>query len=324
MTAKKILITGATGFLGKHLWQEIRKRGECGDILLLARSREKARTAGLPERNLLLGDLVHGDLPRQVLEDVGLVIHAAGVVAAPGRQGFRTGNLVATENLLRGLQSSHQGCRVLFLSSLSAAGPSTDGSTSALHPSECRPVSSYGESKRKAELLVLGSSGIQGLVLRPPVIYGSGDTATRLLFRQALAPIVPMPRPIPLSVLHVEDVVRAVFLAVDRFPTQAILPLDGPERTDTVDFLRRIAAACGRRIRGIRIPLPLAWGGAALNDFLSACLGRASLFNRDKMREIVASGWVADGGPASSKLGFRPSIGIEEGLGRVAREDGWL
>ncbi|HEB52997.1 MAG TPA: hypothetical protein ENI87_07075, partial [bacterium] len=190
-------------------------------------------------------------------------------------------------------------------------------------PDRCRTVSHYGESKRRGELAVV-SSGLSFTVLRPPVVYGPNDGATRLLFRQASAPFVAVPRtPRPLSVMHADDVAEALWQTVRRRPRGVFLPLDGPERTDTHTLMTRIAATCGRRPRLVPVPMALAGAAAHAADLLARLRRRPGYFNRDKVREIAAVGWVADGSRAGRELAFRPEVALDDGLRRVAVAEGF-
>ena len=102
-------------------------------------------------------------------------------------------------------------------------------------------------------------------IVRPPVVYGPGDSATRLLFRSANAPLcfVP-PRTAPLSVVHIRDVVGALLAVAHSQPMGATLALDGPDRTDAHALLSAIARVCGRRARLAPLPLGLAAAAAWL------------------------------------------------------------
>ncbi len=160
--------------------------------------------------------------------------------------------------------------------------------------------------------------------MRPPVVYGPGDLATRLLFRQAKGPVafVP-PRAAPLSIAHVNDVVEVLLRAIERRPANVVIPIDGLARTDTHALLRAIAAACGRRIRLVPVPFALASTAAVVCDAFARLTRSPGYFSRDKMREIRACGWVADGGPARRWLGFTPSIELAAGLAAVATAEGF-
>jgi nucleoside-diphosphate-sugar epimerase len=254
---------------------------------------------------------------------VTLVFHLAGAVKALNRAGYERINHTGTRNLLAAVAARAPRALFVHVSSLAAAGPSIDGGCSARPPEQTRPVSNYGESKRLAELAVC-SSGLAWTIVRPPVVYGPGDAATRLLFRQACALRCPVPRePRPLSVIHVEDAVSALLLAAAGSAVSAIVPLDGRDRTDTHAFLRAIADACGHRARFVFVPKVLATVAAGVADCWAAVSRRPGFFSRDKVAEIHASGWVADGRVARERLAFEPAIGLQAGLREVALREGF-
>ncbi len=166
------------------------------------------------------------------------------------------------------------------------------------------------------------ASGLPFTIVRPPVVYGPADAATRLLFAQAKAPLVLVPRIArPLSAVHVDDVASALLAALRVRPVGAVLALDGPDRTDTHALLRAIAAACGRRARLLGVPMWLVRTAALAADALARVRRRPGFFSRDKVREIAACGWVADGGPAARLLGYRPAIPLANGLAAVAQAE---
>ncbi len=322
-----LLITGATGFLGGAVVRALLRRGvPPARMRIVVRDPARAAAAGLPAASLVRGDLADAAAERELsaaAEGAGAVLHCAASLKAWGRSGYHEVNVRGTERLLCAVRAAAPGAHVVFVSSLAAAGPSVDGRGSAALPEACGPVSAYGASKRDAELAVVAMP--RWTIVRPPVVYGPADPATRLLFRQANAPIATVPpRPQPLSVIHADDVVEALVAAVVQRPHGAVLPLDGPERTDTHAFVRAIAEACGRRARLVRIPLAIAAAAAVLSDGVARVTGSPGYFNRDKVRELRAEGWVADGSAARSILGCAPRVGLREGLARVAAAEGFL
>jgi len=320
------LVTGATGFLGGLMVRRLLAAGLAAERLrCLVRDPARAAAAGLPAASLCRGDLADpsGAGLAAAAAGVGAILHLAGTLKGHRPADYDRVNVDGTARLLAAIAAvAPAGAHVVLVSSLAAAGPSIDGAGSALPPDRARPVSWYGDSKRRGELLVVGSS-LPWTILRPPVIYGPGDGATRLLFRQACGLLCAAPpRPQPLSVMHADDVVAAVLAALVRRPVGAVLPLDGPERTDSHAFLRAIAAACGRRARLLRVPLAVAGAAARASDWWGRLRGTSSYFNRDKVRELRAVGWVADGGAAQAALGCTPRIGLVAGLAAVARDEG--
>ena len=311
----RILITGATGFIGRALVARLIASGRSREVRLLVRDRVRAAGLGLPESSLIEAALDGSPHLRQVVGEVGVVVHLAGAVRAWRGADLEVANVASTRGLLAVLPPA---ARVVLVSSLAAAGPSVDGAGTAEPPDVCRPCSRYGESKRQGELALLADgerSGRPWLVLRPGLVYGPGDAATALLFRQACGLLCPVPRrPRPLSTIDVRDVCAAIEAAIDRADVCGrFLPIVG-EASDTGALMRAMAASRGRRARLLPLPDGVIAGAGVIADALARLRRRASYFSRDKAREITARGWIADPEPARRALGFSARIGLHDGL----------
>lgn len=320
----RLLITGATGFIGRALVARLVRRLPPDLLSLPVRDAARAERSGLPAAAVVETELDGGPRLRDAAAGAGVVVHLAGAVRACSRRELDAANVDATTRLLEVLPAH---ARFVLVSSLAAAGPSVDGARTSEPAAACAPVSHYGESKRQGELALLAEaarSQREWLVLRPCLVYGPGDAATALLFRQATGPLCAVPwRPRPLSTLHVEDLCDAIELALARTAASGtFLPVAG-EVSDTHRLMRSIADACGRRARLVSVPDHVVECAGSVADVVSRMRRRPSYFSRDKAREITAAGWVADTEPARLRLGFTARIGLQRGLGDVAREVGW-
>jgi nucleoside-diphosphate-sugar epimerase len=317
-----ILVTGATGFVGMNLCMRLEREGV--PYRALVRSRAKALERGLPAEKLHVGDL-SGDLEAAV-EGVEQVLHLAGLVRGSKAELLEV-NETGTQRLVSALEAQAPEARLVLLSSLAAAGPSADGSTSAAEPESCRPPSFYGQSKRAGEL-VLRSSRNPWVVLRPGIVYGPWDQDVLILFKQARrGPGVLSGPAAHYSLIHVEDLVTALLLALDSPVQHEFIPLArDPELLDS-NWLRMLGLAQQRRSRVLRLPRIFGLAAAGSAEIFSWFRSNPPAFNLDKYREMRAGSWVIDTQHAKDLLSFEAAIPHEEGFaGTVAwyREQGWL
>lgn len=320
----KTLLTGATGFVGTAVARRLETDGR--DWRALVRDPAKAARRGIPESRIHRGDL-RSD-PSAALEGVDRVIHVAGLVR--GReQDLMAVNAEATRRLAARFEELAPGGRLVLVSSLAAAGPSEDGSRSAVAHDEAVPVSSYGRSKLAGERAVAEVSP-NWITLRPGVVYGPWDSDVFVLFRMAQKGVMPLVgRRVRYSLIHVDDLADAIVEALDAVPAAAsrAYPVVHPEALAQEDWLRRVGESVGTEPRLLPLPKAAAWISAAASEAAAAVRRRPALFGFDKFREMKQGSWVGDPEPARSTLGWAARIGHDEGFRRTAewyRQQGWL
>ncbi len=323
---KLALITGASGFIGSHLAGSLRSRGwQVRCLLRAASSRERLPREGV---EVAIGELGDRASLRDALEGMDTVFHLAGRVRGRSRREFLAANLEGTGNLLEAARETRQVKRFIFVSSLSAAGPSPDGRPRREEEAP-HPVSLYGESKLAAEEEAgRFRDSFAVTILRPAAVYGPGDRETLQLIRMAGRGwrFQPGGRGSTFSAVHVRDVVEGILLAAARTgeePATYFLA-DGNVYTweDTFDLLRD---NLGKRTGRFKVP----WtAGSAAIRFVAGLLPRSpAAFYLDKVREMSHKYWVCDITRARTELGFSPRYQLPEGLRKTIewyREAGWL
>lgn len=325
-----VFVTGGTGFVGAHLVKALRARGDT--VTALVRRPALAAQLGWGDDvRQVRGDLADEAALRAGCAGADVVYHVAGQIAARNAAEFMVCNRDGTAHVLEAATSGGAR-RVLFVSSLAVAGPTTPG-----HPiDETRapaPVTDYGRSKLAAELLVRATpASLPWTIVRPPVVYGEWDRGTLKIFQLARRGVVPVfgDGSQELSVIHAEDLARSLIAAATS-PTAVGRVYFAAHPTVTTS--RALVVAAGRalgRARAPRIlPVPplVARGVLWVAGTLAHLAGRASLLSADKGNEYLAPAWTCRSDALTNDTGWRAHVALDEGLRRAAdwyREVGWL
>jgi len=324
------LVTGATGFVGSHLVEQLLMHG-CR-VRALVRQQSNLRWVDTSKVDMVSGDIEDPLTLVPALKDVSYVFHLAGVIKARDRDSYIRINAGGTESLLEAcarLQVPPK--RIVIVSSQAAGGPSQrDSAVTEADPPH--PISFYGESKLEAERVAAGYfDRLSVAIVRPPVIYGPRESDVYQVIRIASKlRIVPLTGPpdTRLSIAYVSDVVMGIILAAEtpRAAGQTYY-LAGPEVITWGSFADAMEAALSFKVRRLRLPLAAARIVAFFSEIGSAITRKPALFNREKVREIIAPGWVCSIDKAREQLGFAPHVGIRDGLKMTVewyRKNGWI
>jgi dihydroflavonol-4-reductase len=325
----RVLVTGATGFVGSHLVEALVQRGH--EVKVLARRTSDQRwLRGIP-LTWCWGDLGVPLSLQEALQEVDWVFHVAGVTKALGYAAYMAVNARGTRHLMEAcLREGEPPSRVVLVSSLAASGPC--GLNEAKRESDpCLPVSHYGISKFEGERIALSYADRVSLVMvRPPVVYGPRDRDVLTFFRMIKGGwnLTLGGGERYLCMLHVEDLVQGVLLAAEAQVSSGstFFLSDGQVHswTEMADLLQGIV---GTQVRSLRIPVRVAWVAALASELVSALRGTPPLFNREKLREMLQQAWTCEIQSAVETLGFSPQIPLEKGLRetyRWYREQGWI
>lgn len=321
MKNRCVSVTGATGFLGRHVVEAFDRSGWTVRALVRPGSRRVAPACAEP-RDVSLHD--EAALSR-ALAGSDVIVHAAGLVRAPRARAFDAVNVAGTRAVV--LAANAAGARLVHISSLAAIGPGTIDRP-VREDDAPRPVNAYGRSKLCGEETVRREALGPWIVLRPSAIYGPGDRALLPLIRMArygLFPLTAAPST-AFTFVYVEDVARAVQLAAESTISGEAFFVGHATPTRADAMLQTMAAALGRRYRPLPIPrfvLRL----AGLAGELVWALGGTPALDTSRVRELTSAGFVCDATRARARLGLVAAIDLPEGIERTIRwyrEAGWI
>ncbi len=322
------LVTGASGFVGSHIVDELLRRG--ARVRCLLRSTSSRRWLEGKEVEYVDGDVRHPERLDAAVHGTDWIVHAAGLTHAPSAAEFHRANVIGTQNVLAAALAARPVLRrFIYISSQAAAGPSRNGApvTEDLTP---QPVSTYGSTKLEGERLVMRAADrLPVAAIRPPTVYGPRETSLLKYFKAVKCHVRPnIGGPKRFSLVYAEDHARAVWAALtrDSAPGQ-IYFVAGPDSTSHEEVGDAIERAMGTW--AVRVPIPallLQMGGLA-GEAIGALTRRSPFFSREKLREITAGDWIVSSSKIRNDLGWSPATPLEEGVRATAgwyREAGWV
>lgn len=331
-SAPRVLVTGASGFIGRRLVTELQDAGI--RVCCLVRRQEQADE--LAERGVesWLGDITR---PESLggLDGFDLVFHLAGVLAARRSADFERVNVDGCRNLYAALVgASRPPERVVHVSSIAAGGPAPSVAPRREEDPDT-PVSLYGRTKLAGERVARSyGERLPVLILRPGVVYGPQDRNLLPIFKMAARGLVltPPEQPKLYSMVHVGDLARAMIHAATRDGLAGgTYNVATGEPCDWDELVAGISEAVGstpRQLRLGRLPYLLTAWFHGLESRLPA-RRRVDLLIPQKLPELFARFWHVDTGKFWCAMGGAPiaPIPLAAGLRETAawyRAGGWL
>ena len=319
MERKRILITGASGFIGSFLCEESLKRGFSTWAALRATS--SRRWLQKPDLQFITLDLTNRTALRQQLKGCGVrfdvVIHAAGATKCLKAEEFDFHNYQCTRNLVEALMEADlMPQQLIYLSSLSA----TYGST-------------YGNSKLKAEQWLhdtLDASNTGLVVFRPTGVYGPREK-DYFMMAQSIARHVDFSvgfEPQILTFVYVNDLVGAIMAAVERGVSEGTFNVtDGGEYASRT-FSDLIQQELGvKHVLHITAPLWLLKVISVISEEWGKLTGKPSTLNRDKYKMMAQRDWRCDIRPMIEVLGYQPQWQLPRGVKETIawyKKENWI
>lgn len=319
----RLLVIGAGGFIGGFIAEEGLRRGM--DVTVAVRKSTSRRYLTDPRLHFLVLDYddptsLTATFERSTPWDY--VIYNLGATKAVNYGDFKRVNFEYLRRICEVLKSTGRAPRrLLFMSSLSAIGPSDEKNYTPLDANTVpAPNTRYGQSKIMAEQYLEHMAGIPYIIFRPTGVYGPHEQDYLMMvkcidshfdfgvgFRRQM-----------LTFIYVEDLVRAMFDALESGVENRTYIISEPRAYTQKEFRAIVADALGKKwVIPVRLPLWAAWVASAAAEKIARWQMKASTLNTDKFRIMRQRNWNADISPAVDEFGFNPQVDLREGIRRT-------
>lgn len=318
---KRILIVGAGGFIGGFIAARALALGY--ETTAGIRPSTSRRYLDDPRLKFLEFDYSSEDSIRKTLDESGetwdYIIYNLGATKCSNFRDFNRINFECLRNFGYALRSSGKiPEKFLYVSSLSAIGPGDEKTYAPLsEQTPPRPNTKYGLSKIKAEQWLETMSGLPWIIFRPTGVYGPHEKDYLMMiqcidrhfdfgvgFRRQM-----------LTFIYVEDLVEAMFLALEKAPVHRKYNISEPRAYTQAQFRRITADLLGRKaVIPLRLPLWAVKAVSVIAEKIGAITGKPSTLNRDKFQIMKQRNWNCTTDAATADFGFTAKTDLRSGL----------
>lgn len=313
---ERVLITGASGFLGYHIILSAIEKGL--DVYgAIRKNSNVGHLKALPVKFLFLNYNDIEGMARQLSENkIGYIIHAAGVTKAIRQEVYDTVNANYTLNIAKAAEKSGGNLKkMVFISSLAATGPLADNENKITEETIPNPVTAYGRSKLLAEKH-LANIVMPTVILRPTAIYGPRDKDIFIMIKTVNRGLDPyMGKFIQqLSFVHAKDVADVAVKSLFINDASGIYNITDGNSYNRYQFADILKILLNKKAFRFHIPMPLIRSLAFFLETTNGWLKKPSVINREKLNELAAKNWICDISKAKKELGYTPEFDLQSGL----------
>jgi len=314
----KTLITGATGFIGKHLARTLVEQGR--EVRCLVRKASDTQYLEKLGVELFYGDLLNKNSLKGIVKGVDIVHHLAGEVYSPRSGNYFKINVEGTKNLLKACLPENIE-RFIFLSSIQATGPNQKPGILLNEKSPCEPITPYGKSKLKAEQLLrefYARDSSPVIIIRAPLVYGPGAVNCRsaILFqtiRNGRFMFVGS-RNRMLSTCYIDNLIRGILqLEKDKKSAEKIYFIADQKPFTIEHIVRTIAKAIGVPPPKVQIPIWTAYLIATVLLLPNKIFHFSRILTWNTIREVTHD-WACDISLIKKERGYEPRIAFAKGI----------
>ena len=328
--SEKVLITGASGFVGYHLIEAALNEG----LTVHAAVRKSSDVSHLKDFDIKFVDLDYSSvdaLKKQLeSEQYQYIIHAAGITKAKNLDTYNKVNAEYSRNLALAANSAELNLKkFVFVSSLAALGPLSDLTGEITDDVTGKPVTSYGTSKLLAEQYLKNIPGLPLIIIRPTAVYGPREKDIFILFKSISRGLEPHIGSFKqqLSFIYVKDLARLIIQALRAEVSGMQYNISDGRVYDRYVLAQLTKKAMNKRTLKLHLPIGIVAGLAALMEMVYKRSANTPTLNKEKMAELTAVNWACNIERARKDLNFNPQFDLENGLLETVKwykENNWL
>lgn len=330
--SQKVLITGASGFVGGFLVEEALNRG----LEVYAAVRKSSNKQYLQDKRIKFAYLDFEDVDKLTEQirslDIDYFIHNAGVTKTPKKEVYFKVNAGYLKNIIEAIKQSNTNLQKLtFISSLAAYGPAEYTESGMVkEDSNPHPVTNYGRSKLKAEGYLKEQDEVPYVIIRPTAVYGPREkdlfTVYQLLNRGLDLSVGLEDQ--QLTFIYVKDLVRVILdSTLAHKKNVAYFATDLAVHSST-SYTKAIQKALGDRASiQIKLPITVVKLLGFVSEKVGGMFGNYPALNVEKVNELEANSWICDTSALEKDLDYQPHYDLEKGLNESIawyKENNWL
>jgi len=295
-----VLLTGATGFIGRRIQRTLIEAGFTLRILVRPGSLNRQFIAS--ECEVIEGDLHDPDILTRAVSRVTAVIYAAGTVRGKRLTDFLPANVDGVHAVTQAAAAEPAEIPFLLVSSLAASRPT---------------LSDYANSKHLGEQKLQQGALEYWTILRPPAVYGPGDREMAPILRLARRGIVFVPGPADqrFSLIHADDLANAILAWLQSWKNckRSIYAVDDGCRSG-YDWKQIVRSAGASRFIRLPVPKKLLTAIAGVNRLAAEVIDYSPMLTPGKVRELTQARWLCDNTDFSRDTGWHPQIKLPMGI----------
>lgn len=324
---EKVLVTGASGFIGSTLVDKLLKEG-CD---VFAAVRKTSSKKYLQDKRIHFIQLPYDNKEELrnslIREDFDCIFHLAGLTKAKKKEDFEKVNFLYAKTLFDAMEGLK--AKLVYFSSFAAHGPGEDKGGKVSIEDNCKPNTEYGRTKLMSEEYLHSNFKGSYIILRPTGVYGARETDYFVYFKTISSHIeaylgFSTQR---LTFVHADDLVDVCYLAMKSpLSGKTYFVSDGKLYLDS-EFAKITKEVLNTWTIKLRFPLFIVKGISVFMECLGKCCGKTFTLNKDKYNILKARNWDCDIENLKHDLGYEPKVFLTEGVKKTIqwyKEEKWL